>query len=501
MRYGRDFRLRLASARALTPVRLLKKAHLRRSASSLVVQRAAVGVVCLLCLLLWTAGGWAQPVASPPSRRTPVVEAIERQSPAVVNVSTDIYERRPAYPFFGGGTRDPFFDEFYDRFFAPQLERRRHRQSLGSGVVIDAEGHILTNHHVVLRASEIHVTLVSGKEYEAELVGSDPGSDLSVLKIVPEGALQPIRMGQSGDLMIGETVIAIGNPFGLSHSVTTGVISAVNRSVQVGEQVFRDFIQTDASINPGNSWGPLLRIDGACIGINTAIYSQAQGIGFAIPIDRVRRIVDDLIEYGEVQPAWFGIDVQPLDEGIARYLGYDGTGGVLISSLNEKGPAARAGLRKQDILVEANGSPLAGPEDLDGVRRGATVNDSVTFRVFRKGKYRDVTVKGTALPEDMLPAYCLQTLGIRVADLRDRGLLRAGVRGVRIDEVLSGSQAAQVGLRPGDVLLKMNGDAITDVETFNRTLARIRCRSHVTLQVLRGRYLYYVTLNLAGSRS
>ncbi|MGW8321727.1 MAG: trypsin-like peptidase domain-containing protein, partial [Thermodesulfobacteriota bacterium] len=207
-------------------------------------------------------------------RRTAVVEVVERLSPAVVNISTDIYESRPANPFFGM-QRDPFFDDFFNQFFGPSGERRQKRQSLGSGVLVDKKGHVLTNHHVILRASEIHVTLVSGKEYEGELVGSDPGSDLAVVKIAIEEEIEPAALSTSSDLLIGETVIAIGNPFGLSHTVTTGVISALNRSIQSGDQVFKDFIQTDASINPGNSGGPLLNIRGEVIGINTAIYSQA----------------------------------------------------------------------------------------------------------------------------------------------------------------------------------------------------------------------------------
>ena len=247
-----------------------------------------------------------------------MVEAVEKHSPAVVNLSTEIYENRPVSPFQRQGP-DPFFDEFFNRFFGPAPERRYRRRSLGSGVLVDRKGHVLTNHHVVLRASEIHVTLVSGKEFSASLVGSDPASDLAVLKIELTEDIEPIPMGQSSDLMIGETVIAIGNPFGLSHTVTTGVVSALNRSLQAEDQLYKDFIQLDASINPGNSGGPLLNIHGELIGINTAIHREGQGIGFAIPVDRVRRIMDDLVLYGEVQPVWFGMEVQNLNAGIRQF--------------------------------------------------------------------------------------------------------------------------------------------------------------------------------------
>jgi Do/DeqQ family serine protease len=434
------------------------------------------------------------------SRRTPVVEVIERLSPAVVNISTDIFESRPANPFFGM-QRDPFFDDFFNRFFGPQGERQQKRQSLGSGVLVDKKGHILTNHHVILRASEIHVTLVSGKEYKGELVGSDPGSDLAVVKIAIEEEIEPAGLSTSSDLLIGETVIAIGNPFGLSHTVTTGVISALNRSIQSGDQVFKDFIQTDASINPGNSGGPLLNILGEVIGINTAIYSQAEGIGFAIPADRAQRVVEDLITFGEVQSAWFGLEVQALDEKLAKYLGYEEAGGVLVTEVYPGSPADKAGIEVQDILVQADRTEMASPEALADLLRRMGVNDDITFRVFRKGKYLNKKVKSIALPEAMAENYCQRSLGIRVGDLTNKAMIGAGIKGVVITEVTLGSQAAQVGLQAGDVLLKINDRRIPNVREFRKEFSKLGCRSHVTLQILRGRFLYYVTLDLSPSRS
>ena len=434
------------------------------------------------------------------SRRTAVVEVVERLSPAVVNISTDIYESRPANPFFGM-QRDPFFDDFFNQFFGAPGERRQKRQSLGSGVLVDRKGHVLTNHHVILRASEIHVTLVSGKEYKGELVGSDPGSDLAVVKIGLEQDIEPAGLGTSSDLLIGETVIAIGNPFGLSHTVTTGVISALNRSIQSGDQVFKDFVQTDASINPGNSGGPLLNIRGEVIGINTAIYSQAQGIGFAIPADRARRVVDDLITFGEVQAAWFGLEVQDLDDKLATYLGYEGTRGVLVTEVYPGSPAEKAGIEVQDILVQADQSELPSSEVLADLLRRMSVNDDITFRVFRKGKFRNKTLKSVALPEAMAENYCQRSLGIRVGELTSKAMIGVGIKGVEITEVTRGSQAERVGLQPGDVLLKINDHSIPNVKEFRKEFSKLGCRSHVTLQILRGRFLYYVTLDLRPSRS
>lgn len=433
-------------------------------------------------------------------RRTAVVEVVERLSPAVVNISTDIYESRPANPFFGM-QNDPIFDDFFNRFFGPQGERRQKRQSLGSGVLVDKKGHILTNHHVILRASEIHVTLVSGKEYKGELVGSDPGSDLAVVKIALEEAIEPAGLSTSSDLLIGETVIAIGNPFGLSHTVTTGVISALNRSIQSGDQVFKDFIQTDASINPGNSGGPLLNIRGEVIGVNTAIYSQAQGIGFAIPADRARRVVDDLITFGEVQSAWFGLEVQALDEKLAKYLGYKESHGVLVTEVYPGSPAEKAGLEVQDILVQADRTELNSPEVLDDMLQRMGVNDDIAFRVFRKGKFYEKKVKSVALPEALAENYCHRSLGIRVGEVTNRAMIGVGIKGVEITEVTRGSQAERVGLRPGDVLLKINDRRIPNVQEFRKEFSKLGCRSNVTLQVLRGRFLYYVTLDLRPSSS
>ena len=252
-----------------------------------------------------------------PIRRTPVVEAVKRVSPAVVNISTETIVARQTSPF--PAFRDPLFEEFFHDFFEPRVERYK-QTSLGSGVVIRPDGYILTNQHVVLRGSQIKVTLADDRDFEAQLVGADSDSDLAVLKVKTDTSLPYINMGDSDDLMIGETVIAIGNPFGLSHTVTTGVVSALGRSLKTGEQTYYDFIQTDASINPGNSGGPLLNLSGDLIGINTAIYQKAQGIGFAIPINRARRIVTDLISYGEVHVPWVGAIVQDLTPELAAQL-------------------------------------------------------------------------------------------------------------------------------------------------------------------------------------
>ena len=259
-----------------------------------------------------------------------MVRAVRKVSPAVVNISSEYEVRKQVSPF-SGYRMDPFFDSFFKDFFDPGNERRYTRNSLGSGVIIDGQrGFILTNAHVVEKTGTIRVVLNDQEEYAAQVVGADPDSDLAVLRIESKTPLPAIDMGDSDNLMIGETVIAIGNPFGFSHTVTTGVISALNRSFRIDDRVFQDFIQTDASINPGNSGGPLLNINGELVGINTAIYAKAQGIGFAIPINKAKRIINDLIRYGEVIPAWIGITVQDIDKRLAKYLKMQEAGGVLV---------------------------------------------------------------------------------------------------------------------------------------------------------------------------
>jgi serine protease Do len=271
---------------------------------------------CCLAIAFVCCAASAHAEGDPFLRRTTTVRVVERTGPAVVSVTTEkrAPEANPFRPFAG----DPFFDRFFQDFFEPRLPQAE--QSLGSGVLIDAQRHVLTNEHVVTRAERIRVSLADGREFGAKLIGADPNNDIAVLEVETQEKLPWIEPGSSADLMVGEPVIAIGNPFGLSHTVTTGVISALGRSLRTDERVYHGFLQTDASINPGNSGGPLLNAEGHLIAINTAVYNRAQGIGFAIPIDDARRVVRELIDHGEVSPVWLGMDLQDLDSGLAAAL-------------------------------------------------------------------------------------------------------------------------------------------------------------------------------------
>ena len=319
------------------------------------------------------------------NRRDAIVSAVEKVSTAVVNVSSEYEITRQSRPFSGFGM-NPFFDSFFKDFFDPGFRQSDKRTSLGSGVIIDGKrGFILTNAHVIAKAEDISVVLQDERTFKAQLVGADPDSDLAVLRIKSEENLPAIEMGRSDDLMIGETVIAIGNPFGFSHTVTTGVISALNRSIRSNDTIYHNFIQTDASINPGNSGGPLLNINGDLIGINTAIYVKAQGIGFAIPINKARRIITDLIQYGEVVLSWTGLLLQNMDPDLARYLKVSGEKGLLVKAVEPDSPATRAGIKKEDILQAIEKRAVSSISSFYQAMRDYPVDSTVHLTVLRRG--------------------------------------------------------------------------------------------------------------------
>jgi len=383
-------------------------------------QRAALRVVLALPALLAflpTAGS-----AGPAERRTPLVAVVERVSPAVVNISAESMVREP----------DPFFGLF-------GMGTERPAQSLGSGFIIDRGGIVITNAHVVEGASRITVTLLDGRELEADLLGADRDADLAVLKVKATG-LPALPLGKSADLMIGESVIAVGNPFGLSNTVTTGVLSAVGRTVPTarGERVFTDFLQTDASINPGNSGGPLLNVEGEVVGINTAIISGATGIGFAIPADRAHRVIEDLLRFGTLQPLWSGARLLTIDPELAQRSDLAVRRGALVVKVYPDSPAAQAGLAEKDIIVSVGGHAVAAREDVTTALYTAAAGDPVQAEVRRGAKTVKVALRAVHPPSG---------LGLDVLE-RSVGLGVAGKRGsLVIDKVADGSAADQRGLR------------------------------------------------------
>ena len=452
-------------------------------------------LLSLLFMLAYSQPGWGLNS----ERESPVVRAVRKVSPAVVNISSSYEVRKRANPFSGFGM-DPFFEEFFKDFFDPRFERRRESTSLGSGVIIDGKrGFILTNTHLIERSGNIKVVLEDEREFEAKIVGADPDSDLAVLQIDSPTRLPSIEMGSSDDLMIGETVIAIGNPFGFSHTVTTGVISAVNRSIRTDERVFLDFIQIDASINPGNSGGPLLNINGDLIGINTAIYAKAQGIGFAIPINKAKKIISDLIQFGEVIQTWIGITVQNLDKKLARYLKVPGKKGVMVKALEPDSPASSAGLKEGDIILAIGNKKIASVRDYWSVKKTYAAGDTLKVKIWRNGKTETVRIKSRVFPVEMAEDLALQLMGIRVEDLtpKNRKNYRIAVRqGVVISEIDGRSDLARIGARPGDVIRQIDDAAIKNKDDFKKAIVKYRQRRSVVILLQRGDQGYYITVRL-----
>jgi serine protease Do len=409
--------------------------------------------------------------ADPDPRRTPVVEVVERVSPAVVNVAAEAMVRE-VDPFFGG-------------IFGG---RRRRAQSLGSGLIIDPGGLLVTNAHVIEGASRIVVTTLDGRELEAEVLGSDRDSDLAVLKAAGRG-LPSRPLGSSGDLRIGETVVAIGNPFGLSHTVTTGVLSARGRSVPAerGELLFTDFLQTDASINPGNSGGPLANLAGEVIGINTAVIAGANGIGFAIPADRARRVVDDLLRFGELQPLWTGMRLRSIDPELGRRADLPVGRGALVEKVHPRSPAAAAGLRAGDAVVAAGGDAVSSREDVTTALFSIALGRPLALRVRRGEETLDLEVRAERPPRGLGLELLAEAVGLRVG--AERGALV-------VEGIAAGSAAAERGLRPGDRVLAANGQEVASPEELGREVLRAYERGGLPLVVQRGRYAYNLSFAL-----
>ena len=423
--------------------------------------------------------------ADPFLRRTATVRAVEKVGPSVVNITSErVVTRSP----FGGAAGDPLFDRFFRDFFEPR--ENDSTQSLGSGVVIDAAGHVITNEHVVNRASRIRVSLADGRELDARLVGADRKNDLAVLRIQAADELPWVEPGTSSDLLVGEPVIAIGNPFGLSNSVTTGVVSALNRSFRVDEdQIFHGFLQTDASINPGNSGGPLLNAEGALIGINTAIYGGAEGIGFAIPIDTARRVARELIAYGEVQPPWVGFTFQSVDDALHDVLGLpEGVVGVLVNDVFTDGPAKAAGLRRGDIITHMDGRTLRSARSLYEMLEPTTTGQKLRVKVWRDGSTVDTTVEVSELPATVAHSLAEQRLGLRLEPV--------GVAGFAVTRLEPGGAASRIGMREGDRILVMNGRLLRSEEDLRRSVHELGARAQARLIVLRDGARYSVALPL-----
>ena len=329
-------------------------------------------------------------------RRNAVVAAVEKAGPGVVNISTEQVVVRRSNPFFRfrDPSQDDLFREYFGRFSRP---RRFRTTSLGSGVIVDPDGYVVTNEHVVRRASKIHLTLGDGRKLEGRLLSSDPDSDLALIKVDGDKPLPTVAMGHSDDLMIGETMVALGNPFGLESTVTVGVLSAKNRSVMLrGQEAYAGLMQTDAAINPGNSGGPLINAEGEVIGVNTMIFSTSGanvGLGFALPINRVRRVAEEIIRYGRRRDPWPGFkveDITALRRDLREQLGLQVDQGGIVVNILTSAPAYVAGLRPGDAILAINGEPVSSSSDVDFVIWDLFVGDDCEIKIDRQGKRQTI---------------------------------------------------------------------------------------------------------------
>jgi serine protease Do len=438
----------------------------------------------------WLASAAAASLSSLESRPPSFAAIAKRTMPIVVNISTTA-QRVPR-----GNSGDPI-DEFFNRFFGDSQPRDNSQRSLGSGILISKDGEILTSYHVVKNADAIKVKLADQSEFEAHLVGNDDRTDLALIKIRKTSVPLPFaRLGTSSQLDVGDWVMAIGNPFGLEHTVTAGIVSAKGRVIGAGP--YDNFIQTDASINPGNSGGPLINAVGEVVGVNSAIFSQTGGnvgIGFAIPIDLAKKIADQLRKNGKVVRGWLGIRAQAVSRQVASSSGLSHFAGEIqtVTEVTENSPAAEAGIKVGDVIVEFNGKPLSKDPDLRTMIADTAPGHKITLKVVREKLERITSVRIGELPDDGDGSQQVEArdpeLGLRVQRITPESSRRLGlssVKGVLVLEVQSGSPAEQVGLEPADVIREVNQKPVNNVKDFERAVRQGRRGERILLLVQRG---------------
>jgi serine protease Do len=428
----------------------------------------------------------------------------EKLKPAVVNISTSqtiktggVYQFRTP---FKGSPFEKFFgeDEIFRRFFGDMPEREFKKKSLGSGFIISKDGYLFTNYHVIEKADEIMVKLSDEREYEATVVGKDKNTDIALLKIEPKNSLPVAKLGVSEDLRVGDWVIAIGNPFGLSQTVTAGIVSAKGRVIGAGP--YDNFIQTDASINPGNSGGPLFNLDGEVVGINTAIIAQGKGIGFAVPIDMAKEILSQLKTKGKVVRGWLGVSVQDITEEIASNLNLETKEGALVSDVFEGDPADRAGIKTGDIIVEIDGKKIKDTHELLRIVASIPVGKEVKVKAVRNGEVKGFAVEVTERTEEKMLAREKESkeyLGMTVQEITPEIAEHLGLpntAGVIVSEVNEGGPAGEAGVQVNDIILQVNKVKISTLEQYAEIMSRVSSNKSVLVLIKRGRAQFYVVI-------
>ncbi|MBI5524421.1 MAG: DegQ family serine endoprotease [Desulfarculus sp.] len=481
---------------------------------------ALLALLAALCLLAATATAQARPDS--------FADLAVQVSPAVVNIRTVKTVKRPAVPdffqFHGRGPRGgpesgpnggpqeemPDLHEFFKRFFGPggpgnQMPKEFKQRSLGSGVIVDPAGFVLTNNHVVAEADEITVALKGGEEIKAEIVGRDKKTDLALIKIKATRELPHLPLGDSESVRVGDWVLAVGNPFGLENTVTAGIISAKGRIIGAGP--YDDFLQTDASINPGNSGGPLINLRGEVVGINTAIVAQGQGIGFAIPVNLARDVMQQLRNKGKVVRGWLGVYIQQVTKELADKFKLESAEGVLVADVVKGGPADKAGIERGDVIVEFNGKPLKDWHSLPRLVAEVPVGQEAKVKVLREGKPRNLTAVVGELkdeaPEAKAEAPEQGTLGLALQPLTPDLAKQLGIpgkKGLVITGVEPGGPAEEAGLKRGDVILEAAHKPVTSLEQFGALAGKLKPGEGLLLLVQRKDGTIFVVIKAAAEK-
>jgi len=427
----------------------------------------------------------------------------DTMSPTVVNVRVTKITQAD---FPGHNFQQQPFDDFFNRFFggSPEMPKNFRAQGAGSGVIISKDGYILTNNHVVENAQEVTVTLADKHEYKAEIIGRDPKTDLAVLKINADKDLPSAELGDSESLKVGDWVVAIGNPFGLSQTVTSGIVSAKGRVIGAGP--YDDFIQTDASINPGNSGGPLFNLKGEVIGINTAIIPQGQGIGFAIPVNTAKPLIPQLVDHGSITRGYLGVSIQSITPDLAEALGIDNSQGALIADVAPGSPAEKGGLLRGDIIIGFNGTSIEDSHDLPVKVAAVPVGEEVTVKIVRDGQEKELAVKVGKLestPELLGNAsdHGQGRWGLQLHELNPQVEQQLGIdaeTGVAVVGVEPGSAADEAGIRQGDVIIEVNKKPVSTIDDVKERISQSTNKDRLLLLVQRQDGKMYIPLEQHG---
>ncbi len=422
----------------------------------------------------------------------------------VVNISTtQVLKENPMQPFVGPNSpfREFFGDDFFKKFFNDHPQSQMKTHALGSGFIIDQDGSILTNNHVVEKASEIKIKTAAGKEYDAKVVGRDPKTDIALIKITTDAKLpKAAKLGNSDAIRVGDWVIAVGNPFGLGNTVTAGIISAKGRIIGAGP--YDDFLQTDAAINPGNSGGPLFNMDGEVVGINTAIVAQGQGIGFATPISIAKEILAQL-KTGKVVRGWLGIMIQDITPDLAESFGISETTGVIIADVMPDSPAEKAGIKRGDIVKSLNGKPIENAHMLSRLVAALGPETTATLEIIRDGKPQSIKVTIGTMPEEAgekkkggekgESAWGITAQNV-TPELAQKYGLDDNETGVVITELKPGTPASEARLRPGDVIKEVNRQKVHNLREYRQVLQKMKKEETLLLLVKRGGNTFYIAI-------